>query len=149
MNPKTARECIRHTTYDLPLCNSLLTPGEGTVLRLMRDLRCDGWLEMHKTSWSWPGNIDNPIDLLISDEVMPSMSGAKLASVLTAQRPEMRVFFVSGYPESTVLRHGNVDVAARLLQKPFFLRAMVRKVRKVLESHSAPTISVRAAGAAR
>ena len=92
---------------------------------------------------------DNPIDLLISDVVMPGMSGAKLASVLTAQRPEMRVFFVSGYAESTVLRHGNVDVGARLLQKPFSLRAMVRKVRKVLESHSAPAISVWAAGAAR
>ena len=80
---------------------------------------------------------------------MPGMSGAKLASVLTAQRPEMRVFFVSGYAESTVLRHGNVDVAARLLQKPFSWRAMVRKVRKVLGSHSAPAISVRAADAAR
>jgi len=91
---------------------------------------------------------DNPIDLLISDVVMPGMSGAKLASVLTAQRPEMRVFFLSGYAESTVLRHGNVDVGARLLQKPFSLRAMVR-LRKVLESHSAPAISVCAAGAAR
>ena len=138
-----------HTPHYLRPAALQLPPGEGTVLRLMRDLRRDGWLEMHKTPGSWPGNIDNPIDLLISDEVMPSMSGAKLASVLTAQRPEMRVFFVSCYPESTVLRHGNVDVAARLLQKPFFLRAMVRKVRKVLESHSAPTISVRAAGAAR
>jgi two-component system, cell cycle sensor histidine kinase and response regulator CckA len=79
---------------------------------------------------------------------MPGMSGAKLASVLTAQHPEMRVFFVSGYAESTVLRHGNVDVGARLLQKPFSLRAM-GALAKSAGIASAPAISVSAAGAAR
>jgi two-component system cell cycle sensor histidine kinase/response regulator CckA len=74
-----------------------------------------------------------PIHLLISDVVMPKMSGPVLAEQLIAERPQMKTLFVSGYAESTVLQHGKVDVTARFLQKPFGLKALAQKVREVLD----------------
>jgi response regulator RpfG family c-di-GMP phosphodiesterase len=46
----------------------------------------------------------------------------------------MKVLFVSGYAESTVLRHGPIDIVTRFLQKPFSLKSLAQKIRKVLES---------------
>jgi PAS domain S-box-containing protein len=73
-----------------------------------------------------------PIDLMISDVVMPQMSGPKLAEQLAAERPRMKVLFVSGYAENTILRHGKIDVTACLLQKPFALNALAGKIRELL-----------------
>lgn len=81
---------------------------------------------------------DGPIQLMITDVVMPKMSGAQLAVELATTRPEMRVLFVSGYAEKTVLRHGHIDVAAHFLQKPFSLKALSRKIRDVLKSEVVP-----------
>jgi two-component system cell cycle sensor histidine kinase/response regulator CckA len=72
-----------------------------------------------------------PIHLMITDVVMPQMSGAKLAEDLAAERPQMKV--LSGYAENAVLRHGKIDVTSRFLQKPFSLKALARKVREVLD----------------
>jgi two-component system, cell cycle sensor histidine kinase and response regulator CckA len=78
-----------------------------------------------------------PIHLMITDVVMPQMSGAELAAELTSDRPEMKVLFVSGYAEATVLRHGAIDVTTRFLQKPFNLKALARKIREVLDAKKA------------
>ena len=75
-----------------------------------------------------------PIDLMITDVVMPQMGGARLAGELAPERPEMKVLFVSGYAESTVQRHGAIDVTARFLQKPFSLRTLAHKIREVLDA---------------
>jgi len=85
-----------------------------------------------------------PIDLMITDVVMPKMSGPSLAEHLLAERPRMKVLFVSGYAENTVLRHGKIDVTARLLQKPFGLNTLARKIRQVL-GESQPIASAAAA----
>src|ERR1051326_4510679 len=82
-----------------------------------------------RASRDYPGRID----LLITDVVMPKMSGPALAASLAAERPSMKVLFVSGYAENTVLRHGSIDVTARFLPKPFDLPSLARKVRQVLE----------------
>ena len=74
-----------------------------------------------------------PIDLMITDVVMPQMGGAKLAGELS-ERPTMKVLFVSGYAEATVQRHGAIDVTTRFLQKPFSLRTLARKIREVLDA---------------
>ena len=79
-----------------------------------------------------------PIQLMITDVVMPKMSGARLAAELATPRPEMKVLFVSGYAEKTVLRHGQIDVAAHFLQKPFSLKALSRKIRELLKDEVAP-----------
>jgi len=75
-----------------------------------------------------------PIHLLISDVVMPKMSGPRLAEQLSAERPNMRVVFVSGYAESTILQHGKIEVTARFLAKPFCLSALATKIREVLDA---------------
>ena len=65
---------------------------------------------------------------------MPHMGGAELAGELAFERPDMRVLFVSGYAENTVLRHGPIDVTTRFLQKPFSLKTLSRKMREVLDT---------------
>lgn len=74
------------------------------------------------------------IHLMITDVVMPRMGGPKLAEHLSAERPEMKVLFVSGYAESTVLQHGTIDMTRQFLQKPFTLKSLARKISDVLHN---------------
>ncbi|MGH7342795.1 MAG: hybrid sensor histidine kinase/response regulator, partial [Candidatus Rokuibacteriota bacterium] len=66
--------------------------------------------------------------------VMPKVSGHELAGLLTRRRPEMRVLYMSGYPDDAVVRHGLVDDRAEFLPKPFTLPHLGTRVRDVLES---------------
>jgi CheY-like chemotaxis protein len=75
----------------------------------------------------------NTIDLVITDVVMPQMSGPRLAENLAALRPDLKVLFVSGYANDTVLRKGVADPGHDFLQKPFPLRSLAGKIREVLE----------------
>ena len=81
-------------------------------------------------------NHRNIIDLVVTDVVMPRVSGGQLAKDLLALRPESRVLFVSGYAGQTILDHKVVDVENNFLQKPFTLRQLVSKVRSVLDRSS-------------
>ena len=72
----------------------------------------------------------NQIDLVITDVVMPKMSGPKLAKNLASLRPELKVLFVSGYAEDTVLRKGVADLGHDFLPKPFPLRCWQEKSAK-------------------
>jgi PAS domain S-box-containing protein len=74
------------------------------------------------------------IHLMITDVVMPKMSGPQVAMQLAAERPDMKTLFVSGYAENTVLQHGNIDVTACFLSKPFGLSTLANKIREVLEA---------------
>jgi len=85
-----------------------------------------------------------PIHLTITDVVMPRMGGPQLAEQLLVERPLMKVLFVSGYAENTVLRHGTIDMASRFLQKPFTLKSLARKVWELLRTEE---ITARAAAA--
>ena len=73
-----------------------------------------------------------PIDLMVTDVVMPGMSGGQLADLLAGKYPQMKVLFVSGYSEKVVLRHNIVDVQKNFLQKPFTLKSLATKIREVL-----------------
>jgi len=77
------------------------------------------------------------IDLLVTDVVMPQIGGGELAQRLSAQRPGLKVLFVSGYPDDAIVRHGVLERGSAMLQKPFELEAFARKVREVLDSVSA------------
>jgi len=72
------------------------------------------------------------IDLLITDVVMPKMSGRELSQVLTSLRPDLKTIHMSGYTNDAVLRHGIQEMDATFLQKPFSLATLALKVRDTL-----------------
>ena len=74
------------------------------------------------------------IEMMVTDVVMPGMSGRQLAERLATSRPDMRVLFVSGYTDDAVMQHGIVSRPRAFLQKPFTPTALARKVREVLDA---------------
>ena len=73
------------------------------------------------------------IDLLLTDVVMPGMSGGTLADKLTALRPDLRVLFVSGYSEEDVMGRGGLAPGRAVLEKPFTPSELRRRVRQLLQ----------------
>lgn len=80
-------------------------------------------------------NHPSAIDLLVTDVVMPNMSGGELARKLAQLRPDMKFLFVSGYAGKTVLDHKVVDLEMNFLQKPYTLKQFSLKIRAAL-NHS-------------
>ena len=74
-----------------------------------------------------------PIDLLITDVVMPGMSGGELVERLLETNPKLRVLYISGYSDDAIVRHGVKHADSAFLQKPFTYEAFVAKVREVLD----------------
>jgi CheY-like chemotaxis protein len=113
---KLAHEVLRRRGYHVL---SAEHPGEALLV-------CDGY--------------EGPIDLLLTDVIMPQMSGRQLADRLVVARPDMKVLYVSGYTANVVLDHG-VGQTTAFLQKPFTPDSLSRTVRSVLDSHALPAVA--------
>jgi len=74
-----------------------------------------------------------PIHLLLTDVVMPVLSGRQLADQLAKVRPDAKVLYASGYTDDAVVRHGVLEGGISYLQKPFTADSLARKVREVLD----------------
>ena len=76
----------------------------------------------------------NVIQLMVTDVVMPQLSGAQLAQRLLAKRPLLKVLYVSGYTDGSIESYGVLQQGSAFLQKPFTSELLTRKVRDVLDS---------------
>ena len=75
---------------------------------------------------------DVPIDLLLTDIVMPEMSGLELADRMEGDRPGMRILFMTGYAENVVLKKGIPGKRRECIGKPFSQEQITRRVREIL-----------------
>jgi len=76
---------------------------------------------------------DTPIDLLITDVVMPQMSGTELVAKINKIKPEVKVLYMSGYTENVIVRQGVSNEGIHFVQKPFSMKDFARKVREAIE----------------
>jgi CheY-like chemotaxis protein len=106
---KLAAQILQRQGYKV-----LEAPQEGDAL-----LIC----EQHQT----------PVHLMLTDVVMPGMSGHQLAERLKSLQPEMKVLYMSGYTDNTIIQHGVLVEGVNYISKPFTVDALARKVREVLD----------------
>jgi PAS domain S-box-containing protein len=78
------------------------------------------------------GEHPGPIDLLVTDVIMPEMNGRQLARALASNRPDMRTLYISGYTSDVIAHHGVVDADIEFLEKPFGQADLLKRVREVL-----------------
>lgn len=83
---------------------------------------------------------EGPIHLILTDVVMPGMSGRALAERLTPLHPEMKVLYMSGYTDNTIVHHGVLEERMSYIQKPFSIDGLTKKVREVLDKDSKPAV---------
>jgi two-component system, cell cycle sensor histidine kinase and response regulator CckA len=105
------------------LAHRILRDGGYRILRASNGAEA---LQLAEAYWG-------RIDLLVTDVVMPQMSGGTLYQMLREVRPDVRVLFVTGYADETVLRGGVVHSRSHLLKKPFSPEELLSKVREVLD----------------
>jgi CheY-like chemotaxis protein len=105
------------------LIRNILERHGYTVLEARHGAEAMGIAERHA----------GPIHLLLTDMVMPEMSGRELAEKLASVRPDTRVLYISGYTDTAIVHHGVLHPNAIFLQKPFSPSDLARKVRMVLD----------------
>ena len=116
----------------------LLVEDEESIRRLTRDfLEKEGYKVIEARNGQealWVSDRHaGVIHLMMTDVVMPGMSGAVLAEKIAANRPELKVLYMSGYADAAIVRHGVLDGEKAFLQKPFALQVMAEKLRTVLD----------------
>jgi two-component system cell cycle sensor histidine kinase/response regulator CckA len=125
-----------------PRCGAetvLVVEDEEIVRRLVRQLlSSQGYTvleaERGAAALRLCAEYEPPIDLLLTDVVMPEMSGRELAEHMALVRPTTKVLYMSGYTDDAVVRHGVLDADIAFIRKPFTSAALTQKMRAVLDA---------------
>jgi DNA-binding NtrC family response regulator len=132
---------IHEKTYERPAA-----PGSGTILLVEDDemvlkmvsnmLEALGYMviatENPQDALSLCERAAAPIDLVITDVVMPQMSGKELRDKLTVLRPELKILFMSGYTSNIIAQHGVLEECTQFIQKPFSIHLLAEKVKQMI-----------------
>jgi DNA-binding response OmpR family regulator len=78
-----------------------------------------------------------PIQMLVTDVVMPQMSGREMARRIEQFRGDLSVLFMSGYTESAIVEHGLLEDTRNFIQKPFTPEVLARRIREIMKSGAA------------
>jgi two-component system cell cycle sensor histidine kinase/response regulator CckA len=119
---------------------TILVVEDDESLRMLtaRVLEANGYVTLQagdgKQAIEVATTYSGPIDLLFTDVVMPGLDGGELAAVLSAFRPELKLLYVSGYPNQLITYHGTLETAVALLEKPFTTQDLLSRVRSVLSN---------------
>jgi signal transduction histidine kinase len=117
----------------------LLVEDEDVVRRLVAEILDDaGYAVLEASDGASALEVarshDGPLDLLVTDVVMPGMSGRDVAQAVTPLRPGLQVLYMSGYTDSAIVHHGVLDEGTAFLQKPFSSAELTAKVRSLLDA---------------
>jgi two-component system cell cycle sensor histidine kinase/response regulator CckA len=133
------------------LSSAVASPGGHETILLVEDepvvcqfavqaLRAQGYQVLEASNGEEALQIaqeyEGEIHLLLTDVVMPKMSGKVLATHLQTLRPNTKILYVSGYTDNTIVHHGVLEERVAFLQKPYTLSALSQKVREVLDTNS-------------
>jgi signal transduction histidine kinase/CheY-like chemotaxis protein len=133
------REGVEEAARDLTGAGTILLVEDEDAVRLFsaRTLRNKGYKVIEARSGEAAlvimGQDGEPIDLLITDVVMPEMDGPALVEEVRSRRPDMKVIFISGYAESAFRQQASDGSMLHFLAKPFSLKQLATKVKDVLE----------------
>jgi PAS domain S-box-containing protein len=137
----TERDEARDTPAELPQGREtvLLTEDEEQVRQMIRTILEMGGYRVLEASGGEEAltlyeQHEGQIDLIMTDVVMPGISGRELAQSLETLHPGIKVLYMSGYTDDAIVRHGLLDQEIAFLQKPFTPDALMRKVREVLDA---------------
>jgi DNA-binding NtrC family response regulator len=76
--------------------------------------------------------------MVLTDVVMPGISGPQLTDQLINLHPKMKVLYMSGYTDNAVFHHGVLEKGVNYIQKPFTIDGLMKKMREVLDKNSSP-----------
>jgi PAS domain S-box-containing protein len=124
----------------------LFVEDEESVRELVRDyLRANGYRVLEAVDGMQALEIaaahKGAIHLLVTDVVMPRLSGRELATRLSSERPGLRILYISGYTDDSIFRHGVLEGGVAFLQKPFNLKSIAEKIREVLDGQTVVSVS--------
>jgi PAS domain S-box-containing protein len=88
-----------------------------------------------KSAIELAASFKSPIDLLLTDVILPGLSGRNIADQLQVSRPAMKVIYMSGYTDEFIADHGIIDPRIVLLEKPFSISSLLHNIREVLNGH--------------
>lgn len=136
---KTEREAVTDATASDAGAETILLVEDDPAVRAVAERALRRWgysvlsAEGGEEAIRLATDHQEPIDLLLTDIMMPGMNGVAVAEELTRIRPGIRVFYMSGYADQDLVRQGLLDPDTHFLQKPFTPQELAGRVREILD----------------